>query len=123
MPINNNSGVDVVVFYITKHVETTGYCYTYGKFTGLSTTTLGNTLTVAVAASSGGSIKVVAFTTGNEASIGFYKYTDMPGVAAGDVWVHGVNCWGVLGYFIGTPVLNSCLTINDAGTGSASYNQ
>ena len=70
----------------------------------LNTTILGNTLKVVVAASSGGSIKVVAFSTNVEASIVFYKYTDMRGAAAGDVWVAGVNCWGASGYSIGTPI-------------------
>ena len=45
--------------------------------------------------------------------MGFYKYHDMRSVVAGDVW--GCMC-RVLGYSIGTPVLNSCLGINDSGT-------
>ena len=93
MSIKNNSGVDVIVFHNTKNVELKGDCYTYGKLSVLNTTTLGNTLTVAVAASGGGSIKVVAFISGNEASVGFDIYTDMRCVVAGDVWVVGVSCW------------------------------
>lgn len=85
-----------------------GDCYTCGKLT--------------VAASSGGSIKIVASTNNNEVSIVVcYKYTDMRGVAAGDVWVQGANCWGALGYSIGTPVLNSFLTINTAGVVIVNY--
>ena len=39
----------------------------------------------------------------------------------GDMWVCGVNCWGRAGYTHGTPVLNSCLNISDAGAITADY--
>ena len=32
-----------------------------------------------------------------------------------------VNCWNRVGYTLGTPVLDSCLTIYDAGTITADY--
>ena len=32
-----------------------------------------------------------------------------------------MNCWSRTGYFIGTPILSSCLTMSDAGTITADY--
>ena len=37
------------------------------------------------------------------------------------MWVSGINCRSRSGYNIGTPMLNSCLTINDNGAVTADY--
>ena len=115
--IKNNYGVDVAGFSnnATKYVELKCNCNVYNKLNVLGNTTLGNTLTIPSSSSGGGSIKVVAFSNNIEASIGLYNYTDMRVSSAVDMWVAGESCWGLSGSSIGSPVLHSCLTINNNG--------
>ena len=40
---------------------------------------------------------------------------------ASDVWVCGIKCWGCTGYNFGTPVLNSCLNMNNLGNVNIPY--
>ena len=59
----------------------------------------------------GGRIRVIPTSDLGESSIGFYTYTDMRMVSAGDVWICGVNSWGAIGYSIGTHGLGNCFNI------------
>ena len=51
---------------------------------------------------------------GNESSIGFYNRSDSRATDAGDMWVCGVNSWGLNGSSIGTAVIGNCLNIHTA---------
>jgi hypothetical protein len=63
----------------------------------------------------GGCFRAVAPQVGLEASVGFYKHSDLRATEAGDMWVAGLNCWTRTGYSIGTQVSGACLNISDDG--------
>ena len=75
----------------------------------------GNNLFVKTSQQGGGNIQIIPDVDGNESSIGFYNHSDARAVIAGDVWVCGVNSWGLSGYSIGTAVIGNCLNINSSG--------
>jgi hypothetical protein len=115
--IKNNSGADVAVFWgnASKDVELKGNCCVSNNLSVLNTGSFTNTLSAIVPGGGGGSIRVIASTNGDEASIGYYNYNDSRSIAAGDMWVGGANCWSKSGYSIGTSVLGYCLNINNTG--------
>ena len=117
MAIENSSATDVSVVWnhATTYVQLKGNCFVYTSFSVVNTSTCGNTLQQSSTSERGVSIRVVATTDGNEASIGHCNYTDSRGAAAGDMWVAGVNCWTQIGYSIGSPILNHCLNIASDG--------
>ena len=117
MANQNISAVDVAVFWnnATKDVEFKRKSVVFNNLSVLNTSTVGNTLTMAVSVGDGGSIRVIPTEDRREASTGYYSYTNSRADVAGDVWVAGPNCWATTGYSIGSPVLNSCLTITDNG--------
>jgi hypothetical protein len=78
-------------------------------------TLLTSCLTMNNCQGSGGCFRAVAPSVDLEASIGFYKYTDLRGTSQGDTWVCGLNSWGTPGYSIGTSVTGVCLNIHDNG--------
>jgi hypothetical protein len=63
----------------------------------------------------GGCFRAVAPQVGLEASVGFYKHSDLRANDAGDMWVAGLNCWATNGYTIGTTGTGACLNIRDDG--------
>ena len=75
---------------------------------------LGNTLLVKASQQGGGNVQIIPDVDGNESSIGFYNHSGARAVIAGDVWVCGVNSWGLSGYSIGTAVIGNCLIINSS---------
>jgi hypothetical protein len=75
---------------------------------------LHNRLTV-YGASDGGNIKSVVAVDNAEASIGFYKCIDQRAIAAGDMWVAGMNSWNRQGCSIGTTTKDACFNITNAG--------
>ena len=84
----------------------------------LGTSAFGNTMNLTTPSQGGGNLRIIASTTGNESSVEYYNRNDSRANIAGDVWVSG---WGRTGYNIGTPILNSCVNISDAGTITADY--
>ena len=60
-------------------------------------------------------------TDAKESSIGYYNRADGYVINAGDLWVSGINCWGIAGYTIGNTVVGVCLTVNSAGTVEMPY--
>ena len=70
----------------------------------------------------GGNLRIEPSVDGRESSVGQYSRSDLRETSPGDVWVGGANAWGISGYTIGTPVLNSCLNIANNGVITIPYN-
>ena len=70
----------------------------------------------------GGNIRIEPAVDGNESSIGHYTRSDLRATVAGDVWVCGANGYAKNAYYsIGTPVINSCLSISNSGNVEMPY--
>ena len=119
MAIRNNYDVDVAIFYNTKDVELKGICYVYTSLSVLGTTTFGNAISLSTPSQGGGILRIIADVDGDEPSIGYYNYNDSRAAAAGELWGTGIKCWNRRDYNLGTPMLNSCLNINDTGAVTA----
>ena len=72
MAIKNSSAADVAVFWnnATKDFEVKGNCFVSNNLFVLNTSTVGNTLTMAIAFGDGGGIRVIPTEDRREASIG-----------------------------------------------------
>ena len=87
----------------------------------LETNEFGKTININTPSQGGGNLRVEPSVNNQESSIGYYNRNHLRTTVAGDVWVCGINCWGCGGYTFGTPVLNSCLTINGMGNVNIPY--
>ena len=76
---------------------------------------LGNTLRVKASQQGGGNIRIIPRDNGNASSVGYYSRGDARATEAGDVWVCGLNSWGLSNYIIGTSGTGNCLNINSDG--------
>ena len=107
--------VDDIRASTAEHVTISDTALISGNLAVSGDVNLSNTLNVRTPSQGGGTKRIVPNVDGNEASIGFYNRNDECATDVGDVWVCGVNSWGLAGYNIGTTVLGTCLTINSDG--------
>ena len=100
--VNDISASTAAYLTIKDNALITGYLSVSGDVN------LATTLYVRTSQQNGGNLRCVPMIDKNESSMGFY--TD-----AGDMWVSGLNCWGVAGSSIGANVKGMCLNITSAG--------
>ena len=70
----------------------------------------------------GGNIQIVPSVDGNESTIGHYTRNDLRATTSGDTWISGANGYTKNAYSIGTPGINSCLSISNSGNVEMPYN-
>ena len=68
-----------------------------------------------------GNLRIEPSLDGQESSVGYYNRSDLRDIAAGDMWVGGINCWRISGCTVRTPVLNSFLNITNNGNITIPY--
>ena len=99
----------------------TGNCSIKNNLSVLGNNDLLNTMNIKTSGQGGGNLRIEPSVDGQETSIGYYNRSDLRATVAGDMWVGGLNCWGLAGDSIGTVVIGNCLNISNVGTVKAPY--
>ena len=101
---------------------TTRHCSINHNLTVLGTSIVNTTTRIKTSGQGDGNFRVEPSVDGQESSVGYYNRNALRDIAAGDVWVGGINHWSMSGFTFGTPVLTSCLNLAINGNVTIPYN-
>ena len=97
------------------------HCAIQNNLSVLGNSEFNNLTRIQASGQGGGTLRIEPSVDGQETSTGYYNRSHLRATVAGDMWVGGLNCWGLAGYSIGTTVLGNGLTISSIGPVKAPY--